>query len=407
LPFSTTHFIGQLGKIRSAAVLLIGATTLAYRTVRDIDRDARMSRPANRRQSAKIARFKKTAVSKDDIDDGRGDIRPEGHSNDISEGNKYPIHPSDDENEGSVEEDDGENSAHGDDKDSDETDEDDSEKRGLDEETDEYPRLESEKEEDSHEEEEHDVQLTTGMANAMARILGGSLSIQPSASPTTVARPANANLPVSDKPIVLSKTKTPLQVQAAKEEKERRELLETRRLHREKRQLTALHIPLSVATARIVGDTSSSSVAVELEQERMHRRVATRGIVVLFNAIATHQANPAQTALAAASVSATETNKPTKLTKHGFLDLIKQTAAAKVTAASAALRETTSRSVTDPPLRQSTDAKDQRKWNALKDDYMLDSKKNWDEEEDDDEDEDESLTAERPVPKKKRHKTRT
>jgi Rrp15p len=364
-----------------------------------------MSRPASRRQSAKVARSKKTALLENDNDDGRGDQSEAVNDVNTSEGNQYPIHQSDDENEGSVEQEDDENSAHGDnDEDSDEND-DHTEKSGLYEETDEYPRLESQNGEDSMEEEEHDVQLTTGMANAMARILGGAL---PSTKPlATVTRPA-APVPVSEKPIVLSKTKTPLQVQAAKEEKERRELLETRRLHREKRQVTALHIPLSVATARIIGDTSSSnnSVAVELEQERMHRRVATRGIVVLFNAIATHQANPAQTAVAAASVATktTDTSKATKLTKHGFLDLIKQTAAAKVTAASAALRDSASRNGTDPPPRQTADGKDQRQWNALKDDYMLDSKKNWDEEED--EDEDESLTAERPAPKKKRHKTR-
>jgi Rrp15p len=361
-----------------------------------------MSRPASRRKSAKIERSKKRALSEDGIDDGHSD-----QSAAVNEDNKYPIHQSDNVNEGSIAEDDDENSpAHDNDEVSDENDEPDDKKEGL-EGTDEYPRLESEKEEDAH--EEQDVQLTTGMANAMARILGASLpSTKPLAAPTTVARPEAPPVTASDKPIVLSKTKTPLQVQAAKEEKERRELLETRRLHREKRQLTALHIPLSVATARIVGDnTSSSSVAVELEQERMHRRVATRGIVVLFNAIATHQANPAQTAVAAASVSATESNnKATKLTKHGFLDLIKQTAAAKVTAASAALRDSAARNVIDLPLPPTAHGKkDQRQWNALKDDYMLDSKKNWDEEEEEDED-NESLTTERPVPKKKRHKAR-
>jgi Rrp15p len=257
-----------------------------------------------------------------------------------------------------------------------------------------------------------DIQLTTGMANAMARILGGALF---SASKVPSSRNGDQHVKPLDetKPVVLSKTKTPLQVQAAKEEKARRELLETRRIHKEKRQLTALHIPLSVATARTFsGEPSSStigasSIATELEQERMHRRVATRGIVVLFNAIATHQVNPTQTAVAAAQAAEDGPNsssaskpKASKLTKHGFLDLIKQTAAAKVNAATAVtsvtskVKGSSAVSGTEPPAA--------RQWNALKDDYMLDSKMNWDED-----DENDSLdNEEQQAPKKKRHKAR-
>lgn len=204
------------------------------------------------------------------------------------------------------------------------------------------------------------LQLTSGMANAMARIL----------SSTTGA---------TTKPVVLSKTRTKLQVAAAKEKQDKKELQETRRLNRE-RKLTALHIPLSIATTTTSTSTETRSVAaVELEQERMHRRVATRGIVALFNAISTHQHQ--QPAAAVATEAVTDTTKGKKLTKDGFLDMIKQTAATKTETSNASSRK-----------------KQDTKWNALKDDYMMDSKKNWDEESSEEEEE---------APKKKRHKTRT
>lgn len=106
------------------------------------------------------------------------------------------------------------------------------------------------------------------MANAMARILG------------TTTKAANSN-------IVLSKTTTPLQRMQKKEKEQAKALKEKRQANRE-RNLTALHIPLSVATTNTI-EVGKSSVAQELEQERFHRRVATRGVVALFNAITQHQ----------------------------------------------------------------------------------------------------------------------
>lgn len=108
------------------------------------------------------------------------------------------------------------------------------------------------------------------MSNAMARILGT----------TTHKKSATSS-------VVLSKTTTPLQRMQMKEKEQAKELREKRRQNRE-RSLTALHIPLSVATTNTI-DTGRNSVAKELEQERFHRRVATRGVVALFNAITQHQ----------------------------------------------------------------------------------------------------------------------
>jgi hypothetical protein len=107
------------------------------------------------------------------------------------------------------------------------------------------------------------------MANAMARILG------------TVT---NSSATSSS---VLAKTVTPLQ-RLQKKEKEEMKALREKRLAKRERNLTALHIPLSVATTNTIQD-GRLSVTKELEQERFHRRVATRGVVALFNAISQHQ----------------------------------------------------------------------------------------------------------------------
>jgi Rrp15p len=238
-------------------------------------------------------------------------------------------------------------------------------------------------------------QIATGMANAMSRILSAPIKGKATTSVGT---------------IVLSKTKTPLQIQAEKEKKEQESLKETRRIKRE-RQIKALHIPLTVATNTFVLNNNNganySSLTAELEKERMHRRVATRGIVALFNAIAHHQVRPEQTAVEAASASAnvtsstasttdatiktnkSSTSSSTKLTKNGFLDLIKQKAitsagAMNDTKATRSLAPTSDSTKTAPLV----DNQKVKKWNALKDDYMMDSTKNWDEVDDDDDDDD-------------------
>ncbi len=116
----------------------------------------------------------------------------------------------------------------------------------------------------------------SGMAGAMSRILGLSTS--------------NNNKKNSDNQnIVLSKTKTPLQKLQLKEKEERLQAKEQRKERRSER-LTCMHIPLLAATTFQMNN-STKSMTQELELERMHRRVATRGVVALFNAIAQHQQN--------------------------------------------------------------------------------------------------------------------
>merc|ERR1712146_169595 len=99
------------------------------------------------------------------------------------------------------------------------------------------------------------------------------------------------------------------------EEKVKWKALKEKRQANRERNLSALHIPLSVATASVIKD-GRHPVTRELQQERFHRRVATRGVVALFNAISNHQkSKELQKATA-------KHKRESKLTKHGFLDKI-------------------------------------------------------------------------------------
>jgi hypothetical protein len=191
--------------------------------------------------------------------------------------------------------------------------------------------------------DEDEVMFASGMANAMSRILG------------TTSKAGSAS-------VVLSKTTTPLQRMALKEKEHEKKVREKRRANRE-RNLAALHVPLSVASTLTNDDGPSGSVGKELDQERTHRRVATRGVVALFNAIAQHQKkNEAQEPAQSSSSKSKEEVK--RMSKHGFLDMIKTAAAAKTN---------------EEELKQTKDSTQTPKWNALQDDYMLNSKlKDWD-----------------------------
>ncbi|CAJ1934196.1 unnamed protein product [Cylindrotheca closterium] len=205
-------------------------------------------------------------------------------------------------------------------------------------------RINSRDDMDEDDELEPDVFIQSSsakMSNAMAKILGTS----------------NAERAITS--VVLSKTTTPLQKMQMKQKEETKAMREKRRDNRE-RCLTALHIPLSVATTNTI-NTGQHSVAKELEQERLHRRVATRGVVALFNAITQHQ----QVSESSQTVSRGSNIEP-KVTKHTFLSKIKN-------AASVSTEEKI-------PGASDTGSAKSSKWDALNEDYLLNHKKNWDEE---------------------------
>ena len=219
---------------------------------------------------------------------------------------------------------------------------------------------------DSSDDEEEGSEKAVGLANAMARILGVA-----------------AKGTKGTKPMVLSKTTTRIQKQAAQEREQAHEMKEKRQHNRE-RGLQALHIPLSVATSNQVKDTSKALVR-ELETERIQRRVETRGVVALFNAIAQHQNQEAKDK-EAALLSTDKKTDVKKMTKHSFLDMIKNKAAEN----SAATTKTTTKEKNEP------------NWKALQDDYMLNPKKNWDQESSDEGSEGETEQDEEKPKKKKR-----
>ena len=194
------------------------------------------------------------------------------------------------------------------------------------------PDAVSDEESNNDSDDDDPVVIQTGMASVMQRLL----SSRPAAGASTA---------------VLSKTKTKLQVQAAQALNAEKDLQQRKKANREKK-LVAMHIPLT-------GD----KITEEVERERTHKRIATKGVVALFNAITQHQ-QPKETPVQ--QLSKTSKAKDQQLTKDNFLDMIKKKATASTPA------------VVDA-------APAPKKWEALRDDFKLENAKNWDEESSEDE----------------------
>jgi len=206
--------------------------------------------------------------------------------------------------------------------------------------------------------------MASKMANVMSRILGSN-------------PPKNMESDALLSSVVLAKTVTPLQKLQQKEKKELKAMKEKRQANRE-RNLTALHLPLSIATTNNVDEDGQLSVAKELEQERFHRRVATRGVVALFNAITQHQKNSTTDNNCSSVLS--KKKEISKLTKHGFLDKIKAAAKKKGS-------DDQKKGELSKPDKNQIDEEgtNRASWGALQDDYIHSLKKNWDEESSDEE----------------------
>ena len=235
------------------------------------------------------------------------------------------------------------------------------------------------KNEDSDEDKYNEPHNTkaTGMSNAMTRILGGASLLEP-------------KKPTSSANVVLSKTTTPLQ-RLQQKIKNEEAALRLRRRERRTENLSAMRLPLA-PTAGMSADklkkqnklsqtgfssvtmSNAQAIAAEIESERTHRRIATRGVVALFNAISKHRSQVAAEAAAKEeekkrlreeggikrkAVSKVETSK------HGFLDMIKSAAS------------TTNDSAKNSVNKGDTVEKSEKKgvgWSALKDDFMMNSK---------------------------------
>ncbi|KAL7479763.1 hypothetical protein ACHAW6_005481 [Cyclotella cf. meneghiniana] len=274
-----------------------------------------------------------------------------------------------------------------------------------------------------------DASKSNGMADAMTRILGGVSALEPSSS--------KSKTPNTNNPIVLSKTTTPLQRLQQKIQSEERALRQKRK-DRRSENLTAMRLPLAPAggtsekstkrgtSERRRGAADALAVAREIEAERTHRRIATRGVVALFNAISKHRQAVAEEEKAKeeekarireegrASVRRKKEEEgkggASRTTKHGFLDMIKSAASAGGGAGGDSKETSVGGGTVDGAKgREKGDGKREKSvgWSALKDDFMMNSKlKDWDKElSDDDEDDDEEEQNEKSAPARKRVKS--
>lgn len=243
-----------------------------------------------------------------------------------------------------------------------------------------------------------DASKSNGMADAMTRILGGASALEPTPSKS-----------ITNNPIVLSKTTTPLQRLQQKIQSEERALRQKRK-DRRSENLTAMRLPLAPAggasekpTKRQKSKTrhgendllaaDALAVAREIEAERTHRRIATRGVVALFNAISKHRQAVAEEEKAKeeekarireegrASVRRKKDEEgkggASRTTKHGFLDMIKSAASAGGGAGGDSKETSVGGGTVDGAKgREKGDGKREKSvgWSALKDDFMMNSK---------------------------------
>jgi len=257
--------------------------------------------------------------------------------------------------------------------------------------------------ENDHVHPQEDTSKSNGMANAMTRILGGPSALEPSSSKS---KPSNTN-----NPIVLSKTTTPLQ-RLQQKIKNEEQALRQKRKDRRSENLSAMRLPLA-PTAGMSSEkltkqqqqqqtskkkthdrlaSNAAAMAREIESERTHRRIATRGVVALFNAISKHRQAVAEEAAAReeekarireegrASVkrkSVEGKGGASQTTKHGFLDMIKSAASAGG-GVGGDMKESSGGGgkVDGAKGRGKGEGKNEKSggWSALKDDFMMNSK---------------------------------
>ena len=187
------------------------------------------------------------------------------------------------------------------------------------------------------------------MADAMSRILGPpSSSSSSSAAKGATTATNNASRSAPSGPVILSKTITPLQRLQQKLKMEERALRQKRR-NRRAENLVAMRLPLAptagmsaerlwkqkpkskkkkttATTTTTSGErggdgeddgdddddpaggvddenaVNAMAIANEIEKERAHRRIATRGVVALFNAISKHRSAVAAEAVASSAL---------------------------------------------------------------------------------------------------------
>lgn len=197
------------------------------------------------------------------------------------------------------------------------------------------------------------------MADVMSRLLSAG---KPKDTPDAVADTKTTKQPPKPSPttsIVLSKTTTKLQKQQ-KALKETQILLTAKRAQRRAENLVALSM-------------NENNVV----KERQLRKVATRGVVALFNAIAKHQFQEEEVENETIVEKKKKEGTGGLNSKHDFLNMVRGAAGTTKPTTSSKIAETE----TAEPVQKAP------KWDAFKEDYLMSKSnklKDWDKDDEDD-----------------------
>lgn len=232
--------------------------------------------------------------------------------------------------------------------------------------TDEEGDEDSGAEQRNSEDEDEDFLVSTtettkaeNMARAIARILGESSS---------------SNHDHNTKhAVILSKTRTKLQKMQS-EALEEKKSLSLKRSERKQNNLSSMYIPPPIHSnsnsnkgySSAASSTTKVVVVQELQNDRTYRRIATRGVVALFNAIAQHQREQKQEVTA--EESSEKKNISTVTSQREFIQKIKESTVTKQQSTQMAAIN----NVHENKIRSTTNKKSTG-WSALKDDYMMSS----------------------------------
>jgi hypothetical protein len=198
------------------------------------------------------------------------------------------------------------------------------------------------------------------MARAIARILGES----------TFGNHGQPN-----KAVILSKTRTKIQKMQSEAREEKKTLI-LKRSERKQINLSSMYIPPPIHSnsngnkgySSAASSPKKAIVAQELQNDRTYRRIATRGVVALFNAIAQHQREQKQEATA--EETSDKKNNSTATSQREFIQKIKESAVTKQ-------QPTQLAKINNMQERKSSSTNSTNKkstgWSALKDDYMMSS----------------------------------
>lgn len=235
----------------------------------------------------------------------------------------------------------------------------------TDEEEDEDSGAEQRNSEDEDEDEDFLVSTTEttkaqNMARAIARILGESSS---------------SNHDHTKQAVILSKTRTKLQ-KLQSEALEEKKALSLKRSERKQNNLSSMYIPPPIHSnsnsnkgyPSAASSTKKVEVAQELQNDRTYRRIATRGVVALFNAIAQHQREQKQEVTV--EESSDKKNNSAVTSQREFIQKIKESTVTKQQSTQMAKINT----VHENKIRSTNSTnKKSTGWSALKDDYMMSS----------------------------------